>query len=90
LFQSLLEEQHLVLTPPEPAQLTFGLLRSAFSLYLRMCIHKRCADKGGGDSHEEMWFVSEVKEVLGWCAGVLPPHLDETIRLVWLHDVILS
>lgn len=68
-------------TPSErPAQVPFGLLRSALSLYLRMCIHKRCAAKGGGDSDEEAWFVGEVKEALGWCARVLLPQLDESKR----------
>ncbi len=60
---------------------SFDLLKKAFSLYMRMCIHKAADSKEGGvDKKEGAWLVDEVAGVLKWCREVLLPMFNEKLQ----------
>ena len=62
----------------------FELLKKAFSLYLRMCVHRRVRGIGGratkDEEGEEAWLIEEMKDIQQWCTDVLLPPLTETTR----------
>ena len=55
----------------------FDLLKKAFSLYMRMCIHKAADSQ---DKKEGAWLAEEVAGVLKWCREVLLPMFDEKLQ----------